>query len=216
MSAKRVREKAVELALEYDEQPLCGVAAVATRELGAIAKAVEKSRNIKEDIVRDLWTVFTKLSAALSSVVTRASDGADGRDDEDRRIEWILERLLPRLQREMGVAPTTVRSQNGPPRREERPLAKRGPASRRLPRVPWARPPLGAPHRRRRKDEKEEGGSKAQRPSTVAGQIPAAATMAAVPSAAAAVEMAIMPGTTTAADETDKMDVGEGEERGTK
>ena len=34
--------------------------------------------------------------------------------------------------------------------------------------------------------------------------------MAAVPSAAADIEMAVVPGTTTAADETDKMDVGEG------
>ena len=56
MSAKRAREEAVELALEYDEQPLYAVAAVTTRELGAIAKAVKKFRNIKGDIVRDLWT----------------------------------------------------------------------------------------------------------------------------------------------------------------
>ena len=80
-SARRANEKAVELALEFDEQPLQSVAAVVTRELGTIAKAVEKSKNIKGDIVRDLWTAYTKLSAALTSVITRASDGnlaADG------------------------------------------------------------------------------------------------------------------------------------------
>lgn len=54
MFAKRAADRTAELALEYDEQPLEAVAAVATRELATIAKAVEKSRNVKGDIVRDL------------------------------------------------------------------------------------------------------------------------------------------------------------------
>ncbi|EGI67892.1 hypothetical protein G5I_03481 [Acromyrmex echinatior] len=99
-SARRTREKAVELALEYDEQPLCAIAAVVTRELGTIAKAVEKSKNIKGDIVRDLWRAYTKLSAALSSV-TRAVDGADRSGfgawaEEKRKLERELVLLRSR------------------------------------------------------------------------------------------------------------------------
>lgn len=37
-SAKRAREKAVELVFEYDEQPLSAITAVATRDMGTIAK----------------------------------------------------------------------------------------------------------------------------------------------------------------------------------
>ena len=48
------------------------------------------------------------------------------------------------------------------------------------------------------------------------GTASAAATVVAVPSAAADVEMAVVPGTTTVTDEIDKMDVGEDEERETK
>ncbi|KYQ47706.1 hypothetical protein ALC60_13271 [Trachymyrmex zeteki] len=88
-SARKAVERAVELALEYEEQPLGAVAAVATRELGTIAKAVEKSRNIKGDIVRDLWTAYAKLSAALSTTVSRASEqvGDDGPNSADSAVE---------------------------------------------------------------------------------------------------------------------------------
>ena len=68
---------------------------MATRELATIAKAVEKSKNIKGDIVRDLWTAYAKLSAALSSVVTRASDGelaADGGQWDERSRDWAKEK----------------------------------------------------------------------------------------------------------------------------
>ncbi|EGI60168.1 hypothetical protein G5I_11641 [Acromyrmex echinatior] len=149
------------------------VAAVATRELATIAKSVERSKNIRGDIVRDMWTAYTKLSAALTSVFTRAGDSslaanvdqreessrpawakerrrlneelvpplqgvskqlnplaavadrtapvgkippsknkrrenADRVDDEEGRIERLIVRLLPRLLREMGVAPMTA------------------------------------------------------------------------------------------------------------
>ena len=97
-SARRAKEKAVELAMELDEQPLVAVAAVATRELATIAKAVEKSKNIKGDIVRDLWTAYTKLSASLSSILTRSSDGdlaaeiSGRRDENSGALAWAEEK----------------------------------------------------------------------------------------------------------------------------
>ncbi|KAG5315498.1 MOS1T transposase, partial [Pseudoatta argentina] len=74
-SVRRANKKAVELALEFDEQPIYAVAAVATRELATISKSVERSKNIRGDIVSDMWTAYTKLSAALTSVLARTSDG---------------------------------------------------------------------------------------------------------------------------------------------
>ncbi|EGI60445.1 hypothetical protein G5I_11342 [Acromyrmex echinatior] len=170
--------------LEFDDQPLCAIAAVATRELATIAKAVEKLKNIKGDIGRALWTAFAKLVTVLAhdksrgrstSRCTSGRDGATGLewdstmewsgpeslagarspirtrggkkapaegvskqlnplaavadrtapvgkkspsnkrrekadnvDDEQDRIELLIVRLLPRLLREMGVAPATM------------------------------------------------------------------------------------------------------------
>ena len=80
---------------------------MATRELATIAKAVEKSKNIKGDIVRDLWTAYAKLSAALSSVVTRASDGelaADGGQWDERSRAWAEEKR--KLNQELVLLPS--------------------------------------------------------------------------------------------------------------
>ena len=70
-------------------------------------KPSEKSKNIKGDIVRDLWRAYTKLSTALSSLVTRAGDGdlaVDGADrsgfgtwaEEKRKLERELVLLRSR------------------------------------------------------------------------------------------------------------------------
>ena len=95
-SARKAKEKAVELALEFDEQPICAVAAVATRELATIAKSIERSKNIRGDIVRDMWTAYTKLSAALTSVFTRAGDSSLAANVDQReecsRPAWVKER----------------------------------------------------------------------------------------------------------------------------
>ncbi|KYQ60026.1 hypothetical protein ALC60_00938 [Trachymyrmex zeteki] len=74
-SAKRAAERAAELVEEYERQPLEAIAAVATRELATLAKAVERSKNIKGDIVRDLWGVFSKLTAALTATLNRTAQG---------------------------------------------------------------------------------------------------------------------------------------------
>ncbi|KYQ49089.1 hypothetical protein ALC60_11849 [Trachymyrmex zeteki] len=63
---------------EYEQQPLEAIAAVAKRELDTLAKAMERSKNLKGTIVRDLWGVFSKLSAALMATMNRAGEGSDG------------------------------------------------------------------------------------------------------------------------------------------
>ncbi|EGI63746.1 hypothetical protein G5I_07855 [Acromyrmex echinatior] len=81
----------IDLAIEFDRQPLRSIAAVATRELAIIAKAVEKNKNIKADIIKDLCAAYSKLSAVLSSVMARSGDGdlaaEGGRLDESSRAE---------------------------------------------------------------------------------------------------------------------------------
>lgn len=79
---------------EYELQPLEAVAAVASRELSTLARSVERSKNIKGDIVKDLWGVFTKLSAALTITTNRASEAVTA-DEEDDRVDeraWTEER----------------------------------------------------------------------------------------------------------------------------
>ncbi|KAG5347242.1 RECQ1 helicase, partial [Acromyrmex charruanus] len=110
-SAKKARDRAIDLAIEYDQQPLCSVAAVATRELATIAKAVEKSKNIKGDIIRNLWTAYSKLSAALSSVMARSGDGdlaADGGrpDESSGALAWAEEKR--RLNQELVLLRSRV------------------------------------------------------------------------------------------------------------
>jgi len=63
---RRANERAKDLVLNYDEQITCAVLAVTSRELRVIAKAIKRSRNIKGDIVRDLWLAYSKITAAVS------------------------------------------------------------------------------------------------------------------------------------------------------
>ncbi|KAG5321626.1 PO11 protein, partial [Pseudoatta argentina] len=115
-SVRRANKKAVELALEFDKQPICAVAAGATRELATIAKSVERSKNIRGDIVRDMWTSCTKLSAALTSVLARTSDGnlaadKDGQSDEcSGSGAWAEERR--RLNQELVLLRSRVAVMN--------------------------------------------------------------------------------------------------------
>ncbi|XP_011049292.1 PREDICTED: dapper homolog 3-like [Acromyrmex echinatior] len=89
-SARKANLRAQELAEEYDEQPVGAVAAVATRELSVLAK----SKNIRGDIVRDLWTAYNKITGALESIVHRADKNCDdkSRSPPDRRGQGEGER----------------------------------------------------------------------------------------------------------------------------
>ncbi|KYQ52276.1 hypothetical protein ALC60_08611 [Trachymyrmex zeteki] len=147
-SAKRANKKAEELVEEYDLQPLEAIAAVATRELSTLAKSVERSKNIRGDIVRDLWGVFAKLSAALTATFNRASEAVTT-DEEDGSLgerAWAEERRRlrseiaslrtenARLTREVGrekrPSPHPLATP-GPSRSSKRPSAgERNPRSR--------------------------------------------------------------------------------------
>ncbi|XP_011068830.1 PREDICTED: uncharacterized protein LOC105154803 [Acromyrmex echinatior] len=155
-SAKRAQAKAVELALEFDDQPICAVAAVATRELATIAKSVERSKNIKGDIVRDMWTAYTKLSAALMSVFTRAGDSSLAANVDQReecsRPAWAKERRrlneedrVPRMKWDSTMewsGPDSLAGDRSPIRTRER----TAPAEREGPRVTVTEEDLRSPY----------------------------------------------------------------------
>lgn len=52
--AKRASSQAMELAVEYNSQPIAAVAAIVTNGLLMLAKSVEQSGNIQGPIRRDL------------------------------------------------------------------------------------------------------------------------------------------------------------------
>lgn len=64
----------------------------------AFNKSVERSKNIRGDIVQDLWTAYSKITGALESIVHRADKSGDGAtanlptDGDKKRERWEEER----------------------------------------------------------------------------------------------------------------------------
>lgn len=74
-SARKTNKRAIELAEDYNEQPLAAVMKVATRELGVLAQAVEGLKNLRWNTVRNLCIAYAKLTAVFGSVYYRAEGG---------------------------------------------------------------------------------------------------------------------------------------------
>ncbi|KAG5310254.1 MOS1T transposase, partial [Pseudoatta argentina] len=138
--------------------------------------------------------------------------GTDRVDDEESRIERILERLLPRLLKEMGVVPVMAPPPKAPhaKRKAGQPPASKGvkTAPKTGGKVPGVPPPAA-----RRESSPGQKPNAPPPPTTVAEQTPAAATTAEAPSAVPDVEMAVVAEVTTAAarEAAGGANVGEGE-----
>lgn len=77
--ASKANNEALKRTEELENKPTAAIAAVITRNLGMLAKSVERSGNIQGPIRKDLWKAYTDLTARLTTILARQEEGEKAR-----------------------------------------------------------------------------------------------------------------------------------------